>query len=106
MSPPSTTCPPRFSDLATALQDFQNLFVNHVFEVQKSLIAIAIKTTGVMVYKNSNPVDRKSFTFTCVLLLFLLLNVKLFLATGFELGTVCIKFIYSEKATKFCEILT
>ena len=33
---------------------------------------------------NSNPVARKSFTFPCVL--FLLLNVKKILATGFEFG--------------------
>ena len=38
-------------------------------------------------YTYSNPVTRKGFTFLYVLLLFCLLNVKLFLATGFEIGT-------------------
>ena len=37
--------------------------------------------------KSSNPVTRKSFTFTCVLLLFILLMWKKFLQLGLNLGT-------------------
>ena len=46
-------------------------------------------------YFVSKAVARKSFTFLCVLLLFWLLNVKLFLATGFETGKPHLHFTLS-----------
>jgi hypothetical protein len=55
----------------------QNLFAN----------TSKVKTSAVTAYTNSNPVARKGFTFPYVLLLFLFLIVKLFLAIWFEFGT-------------------
>ena len=47
-----------------------------------------------MVYTNSNPVAQKKFYISQFLVLFLLLNVKLFLVTGFE-------FLYAVTALCF-----